>query len=143
MENSEGKLVRGSRTFLEYFLYAASAILILSVAIFAAISTPISDDYCFALGASTGNILKNSVYLTQNWSFLPIGYFIQNSIWLTSNSGSLASLFVTTLGFIAFLLSLIFLTRKFLFQRDVKVILLFLASFFFNCAYFFIYWVKC
>jgi hypothetical protein len=118
------------RNFLGYFLYGSIAILIFSVGIFATVSTPISDDYCFALGASTGNIIKNSVYLTQNWSFLPIGYLIQNSIWLTSNSGSLASLFVTTLGFVAFLLTLIFLTRKFLFRQNIKVVLLFLASFF-------------
>jgi hypothetical protein len=130
MEDSESKLVLGYRTFLTYFFYSAATLLIFSVGIFAAVSTPISDDYCFALGASTGNIIKNSIYLTQNWSFLPIGYLIQNSIWLTSNSGSLASLFVTSLGFIAFLLSLIFLTRKFLFRQNIKVVVLLLGAFF-------------
>ena len=130
MENSKGKLALSYRTALAYFFYGASSLLIFSLAIFATVSTPISDDYCFALGATTGNIIKNSVYLTQNWSFLPIGYLIQNSIWSTSNSGSLASLFVTFLGFVAFLLSLIFLAKKFLFRLDIKVVLLFLTSFF-------------
>jgi hypothetical protein len=130
MENSESKLALSYRTVLTNFFYGASTLLIFSLAIFAAVSTPISDDYCFALGATTGNIIQNSVYLTQNWSFLPIGYLIQNAIWSTSNSGSLASLFVTFLGFVAFLLSLIFLTKKFLFRQNIKVVLLFLTSFF-------------
>jgi len=50
MENSESKLALSYRTVLTYFFYGASTLLIFSLAIFAAVSTPISDDYCFALG---------------------------------------------------------------------------------------------
>jgi hypothetical protein len=111
-----------------------SAIVIALFGIFSFNSTPIADDYCYALTATSGRIIENTLYLSQNWSFLPIGYLIQNLVWVTSDDGIMASLYLTGFVFVFFISCIVVFTRKTLLTKKNKVTIIFLAMFFSSIA---------
>jgi hypothetical protein len=97
---------------------------------FATNSTPIGDDYCFALAASDEKIISNTLYYTNNWSPLPFGYLIQNTWWTISNNGHVASALITFSGFLILVSSLYILNRKIGDEHLPRNTILFLGIFF-------------
>ncbi len=113
---------------------ALSSTLILLTGFFAFLSTPIADDYCFALAAGQDKIIENTVYYTTQWSPLPLGYLIQNTWWATSKNGNLSSFLITLPTFIILILSWFFLFKFFLRNQDRKFVFLVIGVYFSSIA---------
>jgi hypothetical protein len=108
---------------------AFSSVLILFTSLFAFLSTPIADDYCFALATAQNKLVENTVYYTTQWSPLPVGYLIQNAWWATSKNGALSSMLITLSAFIIFILSWFILFKLFLRHQDRKFAIIVLGVF--------------
>lgn len=113
---------------------AFSFVLILFTSFFAFLSTPIADDYCFALATAQNKLIENTVYYTTQWSPLPVGYLIQNAWWATSKNGAVSSSLITVLAVIIFILSLFILFALFLRRQDRKFAFIMISVFFSSIA---------
>ena len=108
---------------------AFSLVLILFTSFFAFLSTPIADDYCFALATAQNKIIENTVYYTTQWSPLPVGYLIQNAWWATSKNGDISSSLITLSVVIIFILSWFILFALFLRRQDRKFVFIMISVF--------------
>ena len=113
---------------------AFSSFPILLTSFFAFLSTPIADDYCFALATAQNKLIENTVYYTTQWSPLPVGYLIQNAWWATSKNGALSSSLITLSAFIIFILSWFILFTLFLRRQDRKFVIMMIGIFFSSIA---------
>ena len=113
---------------------AFSLVLILFTSFFAFLSTPIADDYCFALATAQNKLIENTVYYTTQWSPLPVGYLIQNAWWATSKNGAISSSLITLSAVIIFIISLFILFALFLRRQDRKFAFIMIGVFFSSIA---------
>ena len=111
-----------------------SSILVAITGFFAYKSTPVNDDYCFALGAAQGKIIENTIYYTTNWSPLPLGYLIQNSWWAISKNGTFSSSVITLSTFVFFVSALFYLFSLFLRRKDRVFVIVLIGIFFSSIA---------
>ena len=111
-----------------------SATLVALTGFFAYKSTPVNDDYCFALGAAQNKILENTIYYTTNWSPLPLGYLIQNSWWAISKDGVFSASVITLSTFAFFVFALFYLFSLFLQRKDRIYVIILIGIFFSSIA---------